>query len=958
MTHRMISALLALAPVAAAQPPLIDASFDGVDNDINPAFTIISNSQANGSGASWNQATGRINRGSANFSCAGVVSDSVINFPSLAGSPLILSVTVDAASGPVQSNGIFIGFQAAPGGANQPGNLWNNHGPAFGLVIDGGNRLGSMVVAPGGNATTGSSTGAGFQSLPAFGTASADSIHDGFTVTLTVDSSGWKFLIDGLRNPAGAMITGGSGRWNELPFDFAQFGTAMRVAVTTQGNGGGTLDLAAVTVTVGTEADMAIPGPPSFNTGPIIPFVDSDGDGFRDEAEIAFGSDAHDPDDIPDCRMIPAKPNLVIIYADDMGFGDMSAYGSLFGTPSPAETPRMDGLARQGVLFTQAHSSSAVCTPSRYALLTGKYNWREFHNISLHYGIGQIPDIPKPSDLTIAEFLKEQGYQTAAFGKWHLGGSWFQRGGNTRVTGNPSDPSLVDWARPVENHAVAHGFDYFRGLATSINMGPYVYMADDRMQFWDATLNGGSGAFRDARNSDPFQWFTTNQLNASVVGNKDSRASLGDPSYRQVDAEPIMIGQVEEWLAGRAGDNTPFFAYVSLYSPHLPWALTPHFVGADSDSGFYYRDWMREVDHRIGRVLDALDNNGFGENTMVVLTSDNGPENQAMSQSLSFGKDPNGPLRGNKRDVWDGGTRVPFVVRWPGQAAPGLVVTDLVWQGDIYATIAAALKVELAESVAPDAESFLNLLKGQRKPTPGRPGIVVSSIRGDLAYKTNDGWKFIDSSGGGDAVSWDSYNQRIDGAAGVNQGVPKQLYRQTSDLGENTNLLAGLTDISAIRDKLVELTGSDLLADLDELRAATTFSIHPRQPDNDGDGMPNAYEIQHGLDPDCPKDAHQDLDGDGASNLEEFIAGTDPTDPSDRFRITGIEVGEEEITLTWLAIPGREYRIWWSADGTEWNHDSTHEGISGPMSAIMNRNVAGDGAAARALLLRVSAHLR
>ena len=955
MTLRILPALLSLATTTAAQIPLIKSSFDDLANDVNSGFGILSNSQANSSGAAWNPATGLINRGSAAYSSTGVVSDSTIDFPSRDGSPVILTVKVDAASGPIQSNGIFVGFQTAPGGANAPGNLWNNHGPAFGLVIDGGNRLGSMVVAPGGNGNQGETTGSGFQSLPAFGATSIDSIQDGFTVELTVDHDGWRFILDGLQNQVGGLIVGGAGKWAELPFDFGKMITAMRVAVVTQGNGGGTLDLASVNVAVGTEADATMPDAPPATTGPVISFRDNDGDGYRDDAETALGSDPNDPDSIPHSPSDSIKPNLVIIYADDMGFGDMSAYGSMFGTFSPAKTPRMDTLANQGVLFTQAHSSSAVCTPSRYALLTGKYNWREFHNISLFYGNGQIPDIPKPSDITIAEFLKSQGYQTAAFGKWHLGGNWFQRNGDIRVTGNPTDPSNVDWARPVENHAVAHGFDTFRGLATSINIGPYVFMVDDRMQFWDSTLNSGSGGYRDARNNDEFQWLSSTRLNSTVVGNKDSRASLGDPSYRQVDAEPLMLAQVEEWFGSRTGDNTPFFAYVALYSPHLPWALTPHFAGADSAAGFHYRDWMREVDHRIGRVLDAIDDNGFGENTVIVLTSDNGPENAAMSQSLSFGKDPNGPLRGNKRDVWDGGTRVPFVVRWPGRAAPSLVVSDLIWQGDIYATIAAALRVELPDAVAPDSESFLNLLKGQRRPPGGRTGIVVNSVRGDLALKTNDGWKFIDSSGGGDAVSWDSRNQAISGAAGTNRGVPKQLYFQSDDIGEDTNLIAGLTDDADIRAKLLELADTDLLFKLDELRASTTSVIHPRHPDNDGDGLPNAYESGNGLDPDCPEDASLDLDGDGASNQEEFIAGTDPSDPFDRFRITGFDLGADEIIVTWPAIAGRDYHLWWSADGVAWNHYSSHPGSDGLMSAALDRNEARLGINPRTMFIRISA---
>ena len=676
------------------------------------------------------------------------------------------------------------------------------------------------------------------------------------------------------------------------------------------------------------------PNAPPANTGPTFPFIDRDGDSYHDAAEVAFGSDPDDPGSIPDHRGGVARPNILVIYADDLGFGDMSAYGDLFGTPSPARTPNLDALAAEGVMFTQAHSSNAVCTPSRYALLTGKYNWREFDGITLHYGGTKGgAEVPRPGDVTIAEFLKTHDYDTAAFGKWHLGGAWYTRNG-TRINGNPTDPSTVDWERRIGHHAVAQGFDTFRGLAVTINVGPYVYLRDDRVQFWDATLDGGAGAYRDATNSDPFRWFTTSDLNSTVFGGKDSRASLGDPSYTQVGAEPQLISDVEDWFAERAssGDRDPFFAYVSLYSPHLPWAVTPAFQNL---VGFDYGDFMREVDDRIGRIISALDDNGFGNDTMMVFSSDNGPENLAMSRSISRARDPNGPLRGNKRDVWDGGTRVPFVVRWPGQAAAGTVSNELIWQGDIFATVAAYLGADLPDVIAPDGESFLNLLRGQRKPEPRRHSVVVSSVRGDLGLKTIDGWKFIDSSGGGNSTSWDSENLSIPNAAGSNRGTPKQLFQQSLDLGEDTNLIADLSDVAMIRSSITELAGIDLLGELDRYRTQTTAQIFPRAADNDADSLPNRYERLHGLDPDWPKDADADLDGDGNSNADERLAGTDPRDPSDFFRIVDVQIRSGAINVKWPTVAGKDYQLWWSSDAKQWNPATT---------------IAGDGLTADAVL--------
>ena len=1030
-----LAAACFLACGSHAQVILIEASFDGVANDTNSTFGIISNTPSNTSGGSWSPGIGFVNRGSSANSTCGAVSATTINIPALGTAPIVLSVDVEGAAGALSANGIFIGFQQADGGADAGTELWNNLAPSFGLVIDGGSRLGQYTVAPGGNAT-----GTGFQSAPAFGSTTAASINDGFTVTLSVDQNGWQMTLTGLQTSGGTPITGGSGTWADVPFAFSDFTTDMRVAFTSQGTGG-SLDLASVTVLVEGDSDMdgmpdswedangldksssadasldndsnggpdgltnlqeflsgtdpqdsdtdddglsdgvevngtlnpwtsgtlgtppgsptdprvadtdgdgtndgdeitngTDPNNPPPNTGPLFPFVDTDGDGYSDSAEIAFGSSPTDPADCPNHSSSPGRPNVVIIYADDMGLGDMSAYGDLFGTPSPAVTPHMNALAAEGVMFTQGHSGNAVCTPSRYALLTGKYNWREFDGISSHYGFtGAISEIPRASDVTFAEFLKTQSYDTAAFGKWHLGGSWYARGTNNRVTNNPTDQASIDWARPVEDHAVAHGFDTFRGLSTTINFGPYVYLKDDRNQIWDATLNGGAGDFRDATNADTFQWFTTTMLNSTVVGNKDSRASLGDPTYRQVDADPLMITQVEEFITDRAasGDTDPFLAYVALYSPHMPWALTDSFVGADSAAGFYYGDWMREVDDRIGRVIDAIDRNGFRENTIIILTSDNGPENSAMSQSLSFGRDPNGPLRGNKRDVWEGGTRVPFVVRWPGQAAPGLKVSDPIWQGDIFATVAAYLGAELPSSTAPDGESFLNLIRGQQKPLPRRDGIVLCSIRGDLGLKTTNGWKFIDSSGGGNDSSWDSSNNSIPGAAGTNRGLPKQLFHLDFDLGEDSNLISFQSSEAAIRSEVTLLTGTDLLDRLDQLRTTSTSVLFPRVADNDADSLPNAYELLYNLDPNSPKDAGADLDGDGSSNIDEFIAGTNPTNSGDYLRITALKNSSGEISITWPGIVGRSYTVYWSLDFQNWTADSSHPGTGALQSATL-----------------------
>jgi arylsulfatase A len=559
-------------------------------------------------------------------------------------------------------------------------------------------------------------------------------------------------------------------------------------------------------------------------------------------------------------------PNIVVIMADDLGFGDVGAYAARFGTPSPAPTPNIDALAAEGLLFTQAHSSNGVCTPSRYGFLSGKYNWRSFVDISWDFA---APDIPS-TDTTLPEFLKTQGYDTAAFGKWHLGGFFYDRAGvpYTARDNEIVDAASVDWEHRLDGHAVDNGFDRFRGLAVTINLTPYVYVKEDRVQVYDA----GLGTYRDALNTDTFHAFTQDELNDGLTVGATGHAGLGDPTYRQADADPIMLAEVESYLAERANDPVPFFAYVAMYSPHLPWHTAPAFQGS---AGFEYGDWMAEFDAKIGRVLDAIDANGLRENTLVVFTSDNGPEIDAFVNSRDNGRDSNGPLRGIKHDVWEGGTRVPFVVRWPGQvAAPGSVSDELIWHGDVFATIAAYLGAELPVDVAPDGESFLNVVRGQSKPSQRRDSIVVSSQYDHRAVITTGGWKLIDSTGGGGVdPSYDSANADIPDAFGVNQGTPKQLFYLPDDLGEDGNAIATITDVAAIRDSLTATTGSDLLGRLDQYRASFTSSIFPPFPDNDLDGLSNLEEQQSGTDPDNP-----DTDGDGYSDGDEVHARlTDPT---------------------------------------------------------------------------------
>ena len=400
------------------------------------------------------------------------------------------------------------------------------------------------------------------------------------------------------------------------------------------------------------------------------------------------------------CQTPPAPPNVVIILADDLGFGDIERYNPASKIP----TPNLNRLADEGMRMTDAHSPSAVCTPTRYGLLTGRYAWRT----RLKRGVlqGYSPNLIDTTRLTLPKLFREHGYATGAVGKWHLGlGS--------------HDSTHYD--RPLHPGPNAAGFDYFYGIPSSLDFAPYVYVENTGLE---ALPTDTIGASRHRRRGGGGFW----------------RAGAIAPGFRHADVLPRTIDKAVDFVQEHA-EQGPFFLYVPLSAPHTPWLPAPDFRGV-SEAG-YYGDFVAQVDQAVGHLLGVLD--ATGRETLVIFTSDNGahwPE----SDRATFGHDANGPWRGQKADIWEGGHRVPFLVHWPGRVAAGSTSDALVSLTDFMATFAALLGTVLPAEAGEDSFDFFPVIAGEGPAL--RQTMVHHSLHGMFAVR--DGrWKLVEDRGSG-----------------------------------------------------------------------------------------------------------------------------------------------------------------------------------------------------------------
>jgi arylsulfatase A len=448
-----------------------------------------------------------------------------------------------------------------------------------------------------------------------------------------------------------------------------------------------------------------------------------------------------------------AKPNILILYADDMGYGDLGANNPASKIP----TPHLDRLAGEGMRFTDGHSSSGICTPSRYAMLTGRHHWRDFHDIAQAFG----GTVFKPGQLTMPAMLRQQGYETACIGKWHLGMDWEA----IRKPGTPKNSiefSDFDWTKKFPGGPIDHGFDYYFG-DNVINFPPYAWIENDRLPIApDITLKKTPGSTKEG------QW--------------ECRPGPGRSDWDFYKVLPTLTEKGVAYIQSRKGKDRPFFLYFPLPSPHAPIVPTAEFDGKSKAGA--YGDYVVQTDDSCGKLLTALRESGFDANTIVVFSSDNGPENYAYARDEKFDHWSAAPFRGLKRDIYEGGHHVPFIIKWPGVAKAGTVSEALISQVDLMATFAAQAGVALPANAAEDSYNFLPWLTGEEKKSP-RSTMIHNTNPKDYAIRDGD-WLLIDAKTGAARVAGAAWNKKHQQPADDGQAV--ELYNLKEDIGQRHNL--------------------------------------------------------------------------------------------------------------------------------------------------------------------------
>ena len=445
------------------------------------------------------------------------------------------------------------------------------------------------------------------------------------------------------------------------------------------------------------------------------------------------------------------SPNVIYILADDLGYGDLSHAGG------KAPTPHCDRLAMEGMRFTDSHTTSSVCTPTRYGIVTGRYNWRTKLKSGVLWGLSE-PLIPE-NRLTVPKFLQQSGYHTAVIGKWHLGLGWemLPNGEKKQAKFGPTkgDGWQIDYSKKVKGGPLSIGFNESFIIPASLDMFPYVYLKNDKATEW------------------------------ATVTKAFHRPGPSGENFEAINCLRDFARETNKFIDARSKvKNKPFFLYLPLTSPHTP--IVPAKIWQGKSGMGSYGDFLMETDWVVGEVLKAVDRNNLAENTMIIFTADNGCSPQAKIPSLiKQGHKPNANWRGHKADIFEGGHRTPFLVRWPAKISAGTVSNQTICTTDLFATLKEiiATKQSLPNNAAEDSFSFLPALLGKTNHSI-RPFTIHHSINGSFAIRRGN-WKLSLCPGSG---GWSAPRPNT---AKKNTKLPLiQLYNLNEDPAEKNNLQA------------------------------------------------------------------------------------------------------------------------------------------------------------------------
>lgn len=477
-----------------------------------------------------------------------------------------------------------------------------------------------------------------------------------------------------------------------------------------------------------------------------------------------------------------SKPNILLILADDLGYGDVGCYND----QSQVSTPHLDRLAAEGMRFLDAHSPATVCTPTRYSLMTGQMAFRVPNGGTVFTGVGG-PSLIADGRLTLPALLRQNGYATACIGKWHIGLTFRDAAGAPIHQGSREAVRRVDYSRRIDGGPVDHGFDRFFGTACCPTTDwLYAFIENDRVPV------------------PPVEALDKSQLPRHPYAN-DCRPGLIAPNFRMEEVDLVFLNKSREFLEQhvRQSPDQPFFLFHSTQAVHLPSFAAPQFQGKTQAGP--HGDFLYQLDHIVGELLSTLDHLGVADRTLVIFTSDNGPETTSVVH-MRGDHDHDGarPWRGMKRDSWEGGHRVPLIVRWPGNVKAGTTSVQLACLTDVMATVAAILGVALPNDAAEDSFDLLPALLDNAALSI-RPHLITQAFGGVRTLSVRQGpWKYLDHPGSG--------GNRYEGNPSLAPymlpdpapAAPCQLYHLGDDPGETKNLAAARPEKAAEMKTLLD----------------------------------------------------------------------------------------------------------------------------------------------------------